>query len=215
MEYIGGHSLDNYKDLPRGIILLLGKEISAAIAYLQVQVVIHRDIKPANIKYFNNHFKLVDFGEASNNNGGSTFCGSDMYMAPEIHAREFYTSKVDIFSFGIILAEYGYSWYNHCFFESFDIPQGDSYLPPTQSGTVPGAGTFIRNKLQDMGWGNEEVKKRSSYLNRKLEEEIQQKCQIAPVVLEMIKMDPSERCEATFCQHHFTALYHEYANLPY
>ena len=50
--------------------------------------------------------KIADFGYAKvlqSNDLTLTFCGSPLYMAPELHARQSYSAKADLWSVGIIL----------------------------------------------------------------------------------------------------------------
>eukprot|EP00270_Netrium_digitus_P015064 TRINITY_DN5216_c0_g1_i1.p1 TRINITY_DN5216_c0_g1~~TRINITY_DN5216_c0_g1_i1.p1 ORF type:complete len:343 (-),score=7.90 TRINITY_DN5216_c0_g1_i1:179-1159(-) len=82
--------------------------------------IVHRDIKPENIliKSFSRSIsnsellhsdpivKIADFGLATNlkvNQTLNSFCGSPLYMAPEILRTHPYGSKVDIWSVGVIV----------------------------------------------------------------------------------------------------------------
>lgn len=67
--------------------------------------IIHRDLKPDNIFCHNGQFKIGDFGFSkviSENLNFHTFCGSQLYMAPEIKLQKPYNHKADIWSLGII-----------------------------------------------------------------------------------------------------------------
>ncbi len=82
-------------------------EILKGLKYLINQKIIHRDIKPSNIVIHNNIAKLTDFGLSKeiNEDLHNTFCGSPLYMAPEILKYENYNIKSDIWSLGITLYE--------------------------------------------------------------------------------------------------------------
>lgn len=73
---------------------------------------VHRDLKPENLLMDHNYnLKIGDFGWAGpaqgrpeNNNWLQTYCGTLLYMAPEILLNEPYDGKlVDIFAAGIIM----------------------------------------------------------------------------------------------------------------
>lgn len=77
---------------------------------------VHRDLTPKNLLMDNaGHLKVADFGlskllEASSKNILETYSmtgttGSYRYMAPEVYRGETYDKSVDVFSFGIIVAE--------------------------------------------------------------------------------------------------------------
>jgi serine/threonine protein kinase len=89
------------------------KQLISGLKYLYENKIMHRDLKPQNILVTNSgDIKLIDFGFAKvveSNTMNETFCGTPMYMAPEIFkSREDnkkYTSKSDLWSLGIILYE--------------------------------------------------------------------------------------------------------------
>ena len=79
-----------------------------ALEYLHSLQITHRDLKPENIlmtsKTENTELKLCDFGLSCIAVSEITqFCGSAGYIAPEILQNMPHTSKVDIYSAGIIL----------------------------------------------------------------------------------------------------------------
>jgi serine/threonine protein kinase len=72
----------------------------------------HRDFKPENIfitEDYNSNgtlrtvYKIGDFGFSSQKKTFNDVLGTYQYMAPEIFNREEYTSKVDVWSFGITI----------------------------------------------------------------------------------------------------------------
>jgi len=86
------------------------RDMADALRYLHANNIVHRDLKPENIVYLtqdpNSITKLTDFGLAKAKTKGitmTTACGTPQYVAPEILRNERYTSKVDIWSLGVIL----------------------------------------------------------------------------------------------------------------
>ena len=78
---------------------------------------VHRDIKSENIlvhKDCNNKvvFKLADFGFSRTVNQDTqvmtSVLGTPMYMSPQLHNRESYTVKTDIFSLGVLFFQIFY-----------------------------------------------------------------------------------------------------------
>mmetsp|Transcript_8981 Transcript_8981/g.6320 ORF Transcript_8981/g.6320 Transcript_8981/m.6320 type:complete len:87 (+) Transcript_8981:658-918(+) len=71
--------------------------------------IVHRDLKPENIMcQLDDSFtvKLTDFGFASYidpDKKTKLFCGSPLFIAPEIILGKRYDYKVDIWSIGVIL----------------------------------------------------------------------------------------------------------------
>ena len=124
-------SLDTYiKRLGRPLTLIdckrFGLDVLSGLAYLASSSVVHRDIKPANVLVFNTRddhvvFKIGDVGLARFmsrlEDGGATggagssasrmtqAAGTPMYRAPEVTNGDHYCSKVDVFSFGVMLLE--------------------------------------------------------------------------------------------------------------
>ena len=104
--------LDNNKYLFRDSeCSLIMKGIFEALNYLHKKNIIHRDIKPENILFKNkddlSSVILCDFGLAYHLNeyekSISGFCGTTIYMAPEILLKRNYDSLIDSFSAGIVL----------------------------------------------------------------------------------------------------------------
>lgn len=87
----------------------------SAIAYLHKQGLVHRDLKLENILLSNNpndpaddfYIKVTDFGLSIKKAGNTAddmmdeFCGTPMYMAPEILENKTYSEKCDVWAMGI------------------------------------------------------------------------------------------------------------------
>ena len=97
-------------------------QLKNALDYVIRMGYIHRDIKPMNILLTNDGndniinynydgniiLKLADFGLAKEYNDNecimmNTICGSPLYMAPELLINNSYTSRADLWSYGVIL----------------------------------------------------------------------------------------------------------------
>ncbi|KHJ96206.1 kinase domain protein [Oesophagostomum dentatum] len=136
MEYCGGGTLRNSIDMghlrgnPR-MIWKLFAEILSGLDYIHRQGMIHRDIKPMNILLdIEGRVKIGDFGlatkdlllrrtrsvdgaagSASLENALTKDIGTETYMAPElfdVNNVEPYTSKIDVYSTGIVFFEMCY-----------------------------------------------------------------------------------------------------------
>jgi serine/threonine protein kinase len=86
--------------------LPLALDIAQGMAYLHSKNFIHLDLKPSNIFVDrNNRAKIADFGMCTVYAGeplrGET--GTYRWMAPEIIRHEPYSTKADVYSFGICL----------------------------------------------------------------------------------------------------------------
>lgn len=84
-----------------------------AINYLHKSGIVHRDLKPENILIVKNindeiiNIKITDFGLSKiitpdQKIDGREFCGTVVYVSPEICCRKPYGKEVDIWSAGVI-----------------------------------------------------------------------------------------------------------------
>ncbi|XP_012056712.1 PREDICTED: serine/threonine-protein kinase Chk2 [Atta cephalotes] len=112
----GGELFDRIKSkgkLSESCAKLIFYQVVHAVYYLHRQGITHRDLKPENILLKDNSenplVKVSDFGMSKFVDAQTmmrTFCGTPMYVAPEILAtngRSFYTNQVDVWSLGVIL----------------------------------------------------------------------------------------------------------------
>jgi serine/threonine protein kinase len=87
----------------------IASQLLEAVAYLHSKGIVHRDIKPANLilEPLTNRISLIDFNVSRNNISAfqkmMTQTGTPMFNAPEIMQGKAYTSKVDIWSIGLVL----------------------------------------------------------------------------------------------------------------
>ena len=106
------------------MIYLIMNQLNTALNMMHYYNIVHRDIKPQNImvKYTNDSYskflvKINDYGfSRAVSDYASTFCGTPIYMAPEIILRQKYDKKVDLWSIGIMI------YYLHFKEYPFEIP---------------------------------------------------------------------------------------------
>jgi serine/threonine protein kinase len=113
MELIrGGELRNNIKDISMNEVREYFKQILNGYNHLLKLNIQHRDIKSSNIMIDNtknkNTIKFIDFGLSkiiTDIDLNATICGSPLYMAPELLNHEYYDSKSDIWSLGVLLYE--------------------------------------------------------------------------------------------------------------
>lgn len=83
------------------------REVVSGIAYCHAHMVVHRDLKLENLLMDKDgHARIADFGMSAIMQPGlrlNSYCGSPMYMSPEIVKGLGYGSGVDIWSLGVVL----------------------------------------------------------------------------------------------------------------
>ena len=85
-------------------------QLTAALIFMKDNKIIHRDLKPANI--FLNSFnilKIGDYGLAKSlsrtTEMAGTYCGTPVYMAPELLNGKEYSHGADIWAMGCVFYE--------------------------------------------------------------------------------------------------------------
>lgn len=110
MEYFeNSEELSERYSLNEEEMKTVGYQLACGIAELHRQGYMHRDIKDENVLIHDtdNTIKLVDFGFArylpKDERRTTTFCGSPLYIAPEIIKGRGYDFKADSWSYGVLL----------------------------------------------------------------------------------------------------------------
>lgn len=191
MEFVHGGSLDNLRGIiSRHEAILMARQTSQAVSYLHDQGITHRDIKPSNIlvpsrgdKFF---CKIADFGASSCQSDLTSFRGTPMYHAPEIDTGN-YDKSVDIWSLGIIYAEYFYLWNR----------EDDDCLPDTATGTPSPSEV---DDFDSLGRRLSSKKRWHDTIRDKVQKEDDP---VASIIRHMLEDDPGKRWEAGACRHHF------------
>lgn len=114
MEYCNGGDLAAYLQTRGSIaedeIQRFLAQLVDALNYLETNNIVHRDLKPQNILLHVEGeevvLKIADFGFARTlfeEDMAATFCGSPLYMAPEVLEGEAYNASADLWSLGAII----------------------------------------------------------------------------------------------------------------
>jgi len=85
-------------------------ELACGLAHIHSQNIVYRDLKPANVLVDDaGHMRIVDMGMASRldpeTGRRKSVCGTQRYMAPEMKAKEPYTTSVDWYSLGKLILD--------------------------------------------------------------------------------------------------------------
>ena len=114
MEYIKfgtlKHWINQREKITEEEASIILQKILSAIKYLHSKQICHRDIKPENIMLSKendlNSIKIIDFGLSAQNFDkliNNNYCGTYIYMAPELIEKKLYFISVDIWSIGILM----------------------------------------------------------------------------------------------------------------
>lgn len=99
-------------------------QIVHSLQYLNENKIIHCDLKPKNILLTNdyNNIKICDFGlSILKDKFSNYYCGSPLYMSPEILNQNTFDNSADLWSLGIILFELIFGYNPFC--DSKDIDE--------------------------------------------------------------------------------------------
>ncbi|KAH9320504.1 hypothetical protein KI387_015143 [Taxus chinensis] len=102
--------LNQYRGISLKLLRLFAKQILDALLVLREANVIHCDLKPENILLSTSpqsaEIKLIDFGSACmENRTVYSYIQSRFYRSPEVLLGHPYTTAIDMWSFGCIVAE--------------------------------------------------------------------------------------------------------------
>ncbi|XP_014508647.1 uncharacterized protein LOC106768171 [Vigna radiata var. radiata] len=103
--------MNHFRGLSLGIVQLFSKQILCGLALLKEAGVIHCDLKPENILLCTStvkpaEIKIIDFGSACmENRTVYSYIQSRYYRSPEVLLGYQYTTAIDMWSFGCIVAE--------------------------------------------------------------------------------------------------------------
>ncbi|XP_054713786.1 LOW QUALITY PROTEIN: serine/threonine-protein kinase Nek8-like [Uloborus diversus] len=160
MEYADGGNLAQYlsqmkSPMEEKEILLLFKQIVAAIKHMHDHNILHRDLKTANIFLTKDGtVKVGDFGISkmltTKQGGALTVVGTPYYISPEICEGKFYNQKSDIWALGCILYEIACQQKT---FEGSNLPAlvnkiVKGQFAPVKGNYSPGFKQLIRELLQ-------------------------------------------------------------------
>ena len=124
----------------RDVVVML-RDISRALTFLESQRMLHRDIKRANIMVGRDgRYKLTDFGEArellSRSAASTRGVGTPYFMAPEVAQGKPYGAQADLYSLGMT-AYHCLCRYRYPFMQSEGIGKDDAYRMRLEGRRVP------------------------------------------------------------------------------
>lgn len=102
---------NNEEGLEEYVVQFYGAEILLALEDLHRRDILYRDLKPDNVLLDQNgHARLADFGLAAekiknNSTFAKSFCGSPIYLSPEILKKRKTNKVSDYYTFGVVLYE--------------------------------------------------------------------------------------------------------------
>lgn len=123
MEYCTSGTLESIigKPIKEEFVQYYFNQLNNGLKYLRDNDITHRDIKPSNILLTDKFkvLKIADFGLSKENIYDTyinMYCGSPLYMAPELIGKQKYITQSDLWSIGLILYEmiYGTHPFKKC-----------------------------------------------------------------------------------------------------
>lgn len=114
MDYYSGGSLFYHLErngiFPENVVSFYAAEMTLALSHLHQHGVIYRDLKLENILMDSDgHIALTDFGLSKDHldctDLTSTFCGTPLYVAPELIQKQPYSFSVDWWALGVVMFE--------------------------------------------------------------------------------------------------------------
>jgi serine/threonine-protein kinase len=116
MEYVEGESLDKMLirrgAFPWNEVVVLGRQLCAALKHAHEKGIVHRDLKPSNLMILaDGTLKLTDFGIAKDADmtaltGTNCTVGTAAYMSPEqCRGEKTLSAKSDLYSMGVVFYE--------------------------------------------------------------------------------------------------------------
>lgn len=106
LEYCEGGTLTDYykkNKLTIDQILEIIYQVSIGVEYLHRIGITHRDLKLDNILKKGKHYKIADFGFATEKSILATCLGTGYYMSPELVKEEEYDRRVDVWAVNTML----------------------------------------------------------------------------------------------------------------
>jgi tetratricopeptide (TPR) repeat protein len=110
MEFVEGKTLEADKPETIGEVVLIARQLCAALEHAHSYGIIHRDLKPENVIITPNGTpKLMDFGlarsVASRLSEERGISGTVYYMAPELLLGQKFDGRADLYALGAVLYE--------------------------------------------------------------------------------------------------------------
>lgn len=106
LEFCDGGTLTDYykkNKLTIDQILEIIYQVSIGVEYLHRIGITHRDLKLDNILKHGKHYKIADFGFATEKSVLATCLGTGYYMSPELVKEEEYDRRVDVWAVNTML----------------------------------------------------------------------------------------------------------------
>ena len=168
LEYckIGDFStFQNKRPIQETYIQKYVNDLANGLKYLNEMKIIHRDLKPQNLLISDcGDLKIGDFGfakEVDEMDLKNTYCGSPLYMAPEILHYKKYDTKSDLWSVGVIIFEMitgNPPYHVKNFYQLMKMIDKDILLPKPYNTNITLklqvllSKLLIKNPIYRMGW---------------------------------------------------------------